>query len=190
MKDLFRFIMEAEGDELEAFSPDPEESTVPEQQENPPAGGQDLDGPPPMSETDDSVEGMSEDDMLVGDNSSGEEQPEEGDQKEDDTLSEKANNILNQKLYQQMVDRNNEISGILESLDKLNPVLPFDIIKANDKFIGDLKTALERGRHYVINDFVDTGYGENLLFFNKLNSLYIILLNSIDSNLKKVDTKD
>ena len=110
---------------------------------------------------------------------------EEADQK-DDKLSTKANDILNQQLYTKFVARNKDIEGIINSIKDLVPLLPYDVVKSNDKTVNQLKSALQKGQEYVINDFVDSGYGENLLFYNKLDSLYVLLLNRIDSNLKKI----
>ena len=106
--------------------------------------------------------------------------------KEDKKLSKKANDILNQRLYQQMSDRNNEINEIINNMQIIVPVLPYDIVQSNDISLNRLKSALLKGQQYVINNFVDSGYGENLLFYQKLDSLYTLLLNSIDANLKKI----
>jgi ribulose 1,5-bisphosphate carboxylase large subunit-like protein len=127
------------------------------------------------------------DDMSGGD-SSGENNEEEAD-KEDTKLSDKANNILNQQLYNRMKDRNSEIEEVLGNLKELVPLLPYDVVKSNDELVNQLKDALEKGQKYVINDFVDSGYGENQLFYQKLDSLYVLLLNRIDTNLKKIKNK-
>lgn len=186
MKDLFLMVMEADGDLVQPMDAGPE-ADVPadnQQMDEAPAGDQDLVGPVPMSD-DESMDMGSEDTMMNGD--TGEEGNQE-DQKDDTSISEKASNILNQRLYQQMISRNKEIEDILKNIDKLQSVLPYDVTHAIQPFITDLKTALYTGQSYVVNDFVDTAYGENSLYYNKLNALYTALLNSIDSNLKKVDT--
>ena len=85
-----------------------------------------------------------------------------------------------------MVARNSEIEEILNNIKDIVPLLPYDIVKSNDESINHLKSALMKGQKYVINDFVDSGYGENLLFYQKLDSLYVLLLNQIDKNLKKI----
>lgn len=185
MKDLFLMVMEADGDLVQPMDAGPE-ADVPadnQQMDEAPAGDQDLVGPVPMSD-DESMDMGSEDTMMNGD--TGEEGNQE-DQKDDTSISEKASNILNQRLYQQMISRNKEIEDILKNIDKLQSVLPYDVTHAIQPFITDLKTALYTGQSYVVNDFVDTAYGENSLYYNKLNALYTALLNSIDSNLKKVD---
>jgi hypothetical protein len=126
------------------------------------------------------------DDMGGGNSSSNED--EEAD-KQDTKLSDKANNILNEQLYKKMVARNSEIEEILASLKDLVPLLPYDVVKSNDESVNHLKNALTKGQKYVINDFVDSGYGENQLFYQKLDSLYTLLLNRIDTNLKKIKDK-
>jgi hypothetical protein len=89
-------------------------------------------------------------------------------------------------LYDKFVKRNSEIEDIITSIKDTVPLLPYDIVKSNDKSMNQLKAALQKGQEYVINDFVENGYGENLLFYNKLDSLYVLLLNRIDTNLKKI----
>ena len=198
-KSLFFAVMEAEGDELQPFDAGSAEvADTPSEDIAPPAtdnsGGGDLGEPPPMDDAggmdmpefggDDMGGG---DDMSGGD-SSGENNEEEAD-KEDTKLSDKANNILNQQLYNRMKDRNSEIEEILGNLKELVPLLPYDVVKSNDELVNQLKDALEKGQKYVINDFVDSGYGENQLFYQKLDSLYVLLLNRIDTNLKKIKNK-
>jgi len=194
---LFFMVMEAEGDEMAAF----DENAMAGDD----AGGEDV-APPATDETggsenvDDTAPDFSEDDFDMGglgdatgdENSGGDEMSgdegngeEEADQK-DDKLSTKANDILNQQLYTKFVARNKDIEGIINSIKDLVPLLPYDVVKSNDKTVNQLKSALQKGQEYVINDFVDSGYGENLLFYNKLDSLYVLLLNRIDSNLKKI----
>ena len=51
-----------------------------------------------------------------------------------------------------------------------------------------VKSALEAGQNYVIEKFVDTKYGGNLLYYKKLEALYTLLMDKINSNLKKADT--
>lgn len=187
MRDLFTWVMEAEGDELEAFDPGPSDNPAPPDQPEgeAPAGDEDLVGAPPTSDEMDDMS-MDSDETMNGDTS--DEGGNEEDQKDDTSATEKASNILNQRLYQQMINRNNDIEAILQNIDKLQSVIPYDVTQTIQPFITDLKQALFTGQSYVINDFVDTAYGENLMYYNKLNALYTALLNSIDSNLKKVDT--
>ena len=193
-KGLFFTVMEAEGDELQPFDGG---ADTPPEDIAPPAtdtgGGDDLGEPPPLeddggmdfpSATDDNGGG---DDMGGGD-SSGENNEEEAD-KNDTKLSDKANNILNEQLYKTMDARNKEIEEIIASLKDLIPLLPYEVVKSNDESVNQLKNALQKGQKYVINDFVDSGYGENLLFYQKLDSLYVLLLNQIDKNLKKIKNK-
>lgn len=189
-KNLFSIVMEAEGDLLQPFDDGggdtPSEDIAPPATDN--GGGDAIDDPPPLSEDDGMNLGdMSDfgggDDMSGSDDSNSDE--EEADEK-DTKLSDKANNILNQQLYQKMVNRNNEIEEILNKIKEIVPLLPYDVVKSNDESVNRLKSALLKGQKYVINDFVDSGYGENLLFYQKLDSLYVLLLNQIDTNLKKI----
>lgn len=190
-KGLFFTVMEAEGDLLQPFD-DGGGADIPSEDIAPPAtddggGGDALDSPPPLSEDDgmDFSGDMSDIDGgndMSGDDSNNEEEAD----KKDTTLSDKANNILNQQLYQKMVNRNNEIEEILNNIKDIVPLLPYDVVKSNDESVNHLKSALLKGQKYVINDFVDSGYGENLLFYQKLDSLYVLLLNQIDTNLKKI----
>ena len=190
---LFFTVMEAEGDELQPFDGG---ADTPPEDIAPPAtdtgGGDDLGAPPPL-EDDGGLEVPSLDDSgggddMGGDDSSSENNEEEADQN-DTRLSDKANNILNEQLYKKMDARNKEIEEILASLKDIVPLLPYDVVKSNDESVNQLKNTLLKGQKYVINDFVDSGYGENLLFYQKLDSLYVLLLNRIDTNLKKIKNK-
>lgn len=189
MKDLFTWVMEADGDELQAFDPGPSDTPAPPDQlmDEAPAGDEDLVGAPPTSDDMDEMPMDSDETMTNGDTG---EEGNDSDQKDDTSATEKASNILNQRLYQQLINRNNDIESILKNLDKLQSVIPYDVTKAIQPFITDLKQALFTGQSYVVNDFVQTDYGENIMYYNKLNALYTALLNSIDEKLKKVETDE
>lgn len=190
-KNLFYTIMEAEGDLLEPFDEGNDNSPT---EESPPSDMDDNsdineaidDQPPEMNESDNLDDMSSESDDSGGSNDDSSE--DEADKK-DTNLSNKANNILNQQLYQKMINRNSEVEDILNNVKKLVPLLPYEVVQSNDKSINRLKKALFKGQQYVINNFVDSGYGVNLLFYQKLDSLYILLLDQIDSNLKKIKEK-
>lgn len=192
MQNLFHIIMEADGDPLEAFDPGESTDAAPAEQpaEPAPAPEQGDDTPPPPTD-----EGMDElagfDDTAEGDDQmGGDETSEDGtndESQEDEKLSEKANSVLNQALYQKMVKRNQDIENTINSIQQIVPVLPYEVIKSNDADLTRLKTALEKGQKYVLEKFVDSGYGENLLYFEKLDALYTLLLNNINRNLKKVE---
>ena len=189
MRDLFTYVMEAEGDLAEPFDPGTDAEPASQDQgsmDTAPAGDQDLVGPVPTSDDMGEMPMDSDETMMNGD--TGDENSE--DQKDDTSQSEKAANILNQRLYQEMIERNSAVENILKNIDKLQSVLPFDISHSIQPFITDLKTALFTGQSYVVNDFVDTEYGANRLYYNKLNALYTALLNAIDSKLKKVKTDE
>lgn len=192
MKDLFTLVMEAEGDLLQPFdagAPEPAENVAPpppDQSSQPTDQG--FDEPPPLAEDDDFQFGNDDggnDEDVGGD----EDNTDDESDKEDGKLSEKANNILNQQLYQKMLDRNDEIEQIINSIQPLVPLLPYEVVKSNDESLNKLKSALSKGQDYVINQFIDAKYGENLLFYQKLDALYVLLMNEIDANLKTVLNK-
>lgn len=147
--------------------------------------------PPPMS---DDITGdmnfdmgdMGDGNMDMGGDPMGEGEQEEGTQNGGEKLSEKANSILNQKLYTQMMDRNQEIEDDIESINRLIPLLPYETIRENDDVMTKLKAALEKGKSYLIKNFVGAKYGENLIFFQKLDALYTILIEKLNTNLKKL----
>ena len=195
-KGLFFTVMEAEGDMLQPFDDDggadtpPEDIAPPATDTDNSAGGDNLDdGPPPLNDDsgDMSMDSFGDDGGDTMDDSSSDDNSDEDDADQKDTkLSDKANNILNQQLYQKMVNRNSEIEEILNNIKEIVPLLPYDVVKSNDESINHLKSALMKGQKYVVNDFVESGYGGNLLFYQKLDSLYVLLLNQIDKNLKKI----
>lgn len=196
-ENLFFMVMEADGDEMAAFDENAMAADTGGEDIAPPAteetsGGENVDDTvPEFNDSDFDMGGLGDasgDENSGGDGMSGDEgngENEEADQK-DEKLSEKANNVLNQQLYEKFVARNKDIEGIINSIKDLVPLLPYDVIKSNDKTVNQLKSALQKGQEYVINDFVVRGYGENLLFYQKLDSLYVLLLNRIDTNLKKI----
>lgn len=195
-KNLFFIVMEADGDEMTPMDTGDTGGDIPPEDIAPPAmdNGDASSEPPPLSEDDGGMnfdDAMSSDDDsgMGSDDSGGSSDDEEAD-KDDTKLSDKANNILNEELYKRMVARNNEVDEILNSIKKIVPLLPSDVVKATDDSVVSLKTALNKGQKYVVNDFVDSGYGENLLFFNKLDSLYKLLLDKIDKNLKKININE
>lgn len=190
-KGIFSIVMEEFGDELQAFDAnDTSAADTPSDDIAPPATDDNNDSPPPLADDGGDMNfSMSDDggsdDAFGGDDSSSNKDEEEADKK-DDKLADKANNILNHQLYQKMINRNSQIEEIINNIKDIVPLLPYDVVKSNDESMNQLKSALLKGQKYVINDFVDSGYGENLLFYQKLDSLYNILLNRIDTNLKKI----
>jgi hypothetical protein len=177
--------MEADGDLVEPFDPGaepaPEADQMNAQPDAPPpppidgGGGDDLSQPfdPSMDDTGGFDDGMQDD-------------QQQDQQPQDQSLSNKANAVLNQSLYQKLVNRNKEIEDTLENIQTITPVLPREIIDENDISINRLKAALEKGQSYALEKFVESKYGENLLFYQKLDALYVLLLNEINKNLKKV----
>ena len=102
-------------------------------------------------------------------------------------MSEKASNILNKTLYDKFIARNKEVEDILSNLQTISSVLPIEVVNQNEKDVNSLKSALEAGQNYVIEKFVDAKYGENVLYFRKLDALYTLLMDRINSNLKKAE---
>lgn len=191
---LFYMVMEAEGDDmLQPFDAGGAEASPEAPMDAPPADTGSND-PPPLEDTGaDALSfpgedggGESEDTgENAGDN--GDDNAEEN--KEDEQLSAKANNVLNKDLYDRFVARNAEVEEIIENLQVVSSVLPYEIVNENDKAINQLKPALQAGQNYVIEKFVDAQYGENLLYFKKLDALYTLLMDNINSNLKKAENK-
>ena len=195
-KSIFFTVMEAEGDELQPFDGDSDDAPtadIPSEDIAPPATDStdsgDIADPPPLSDDgggDFDMPSFGEDDAGSEDTTGGDaSNNEEEADKQDTSLSDKANKILNEQLYKKMVARNNEIDEILATLKTIIPSLPYDVVNDNNDLIDKLKNALNKGKNYVINDFVDSGYGENQLFFQELDSLYTLLLDQIDKKLKK-----
>ena len=131
---LFYTVMEADGEEMEAFDANAEapadaggtDDMAPPATEDSSGGDADADTPPDMN-TDDfgdmgGLNDMGGDTSEGGDESTGEGggNEEEAD-KQDTKLSDKANNILNQTLYTKFVNRNKEIEGIINSVIMLQP---------------------------------------------------------------------
>lgn len=194
-RDLFLMVMEAEGDLVQPFdenAPAPEDASPQPEQAPPEPDG--MDEPPEMAKDD--TMSMNGDgginDMPMGDESQQDENDdnEDGSKDGNEKLSDKANAILNQKLYQQMIDRNKEIEDILDNIQRIVPLLPYEVVKQNDGYVNRLKTALDKGKKYAIEKFVDSKYGENLLYFHKLDALYNLLEDEINKNLKSFETDD
>ena len=185
---LFYTVMEAEGEALQPFDGGNDIDVGDANMNDAPQQSDPTNEAPLDTSSDDSPPDLADDtDMSFDEN--GESSIDNGDDetpKEDTKLSEKANNILNQKLYQQMLNRNDEINEIINNVQLLIPLLPYEVVKTNDKSLNRLKSALSEGQRYVINKFVDAKYGENSLFYQKIDTLYNLLLNEIDNNLKKI----
>lgn len=187
---LFYMVMEADGDDaLQPFDAGGLDDSPDASNDAPPTDTGSND-PPPLEDS--GVDALS----FPGDDGGGDTEDSTGDNADDDSgdgengedeqLSEKANNVLNQRLYQTMLARNTEIEEIVENLQKLTPMLPYEVVKENDEALNQLKSALSAGQSYAIEKFLDAKYGENLLYYKKLDALYVLLEDKINSNLKKV----
>lgn len=192
--DFFYLVMEAEGEEpAPVDGGDPPAMDIPADSEAPSDDlGADL--PPDMpdmggDELDFSDDGGGTDIADSGDSSSSssDSEDEKKEKAEEDKISTKTNNILNERLYDQMIHRNKEIEDIVDNLQKISPILPSDVVYENDKSLNQLKQALSKGKSYVIDKFINAEYGENMLFFTKLDSLYVLLMDKINSNLKGIN---
>ena len=191
---LFYMVMEAEGDDLlqpmdvggDSSPEAPTEAPPPDTNEG------SNDNPPPLEEADnaDALSFPGEDgggeNQDTGENTDGNDDNAE-ENKEDEQLSEKASNILNKTLYDKFIARNKEVEDILSNLQTISSVLPIEVVNQNEKDVNSLKSALEAGQNYVIEKFVDAKYGENVLYFRKLDALYTLLMDRINSNLKKAE---
>lgn len=192
MKDIFHFIMEAEGDEVAPFDVGGEEESSPQVDASGEEQSPDADSPPPVTdEADDTVPGFDDSQDMGGEEDplgDGEADAEENPDKKDGKLSEKVSNILNQQLYSNLLSKNLEVENTINSLNDLNSALPYDIINKNEEPLRKLKAALSKGQAYAIDSFIDNSYGENRMFFQKLDALYTLLLDELNTNLKKVQT--
>lgn len=203
MNNLFVSVMEAEGNELQPFSSDDniDNSTTNSgdaaEQQSPPQQDQNIgDTPPELNESNDNNI-QSFDDSNSGDNTTDTGNADDGNNNTDDynpdddtksnqKISEKANDILNQQLYEQMVSYNNDLDDLLDSLQTIVPVLPFEVVREIDNNTVKLQDTLTTSKNYVINKFINSPYGANLVFFEKVKSLSEILKTQINKCLKQV----
>lgn len=193
MDNFFQLVMEAEGDlpDMPADMPDmPVDGGDPAAMDDAPTDSSSDDfGLPDMPSSPDDAEidlggDMGSDDS---DSDSSDDKEEKKEKAEKDKISYKTNNILNERLYDEMIHRNKEIEDVIENLQKISPILPSDVVVENDESLNQLKQALTKGKSYVIDKFINSEYGENMLFFKKLDSLYKLLMDKIDTNLKGID---
>ena len=194
---LFYMVMEAEGDDLlQPMDLDAgEETSSPEAANNisPTDDSMGSDDPPPLEDVSNAdalsfpgADGGGENEDT-GENTEDNNDENAEENKEDEQLSTKANNVLNKTLYDKFVNRNSEVEDIINNLQVISSALPLEVVKENDKDVNKLKAALEAGKNYVIEKFVYAQYGENLLYFRKLDTLYTLLMDRINSNLKKAE---
>lgn len=189
---FFVLVMEAGGNIAEPFDAGGADMGMDASAGAPPDASM---GDPPALPDDSSGGGMGDMSFDMGDGMDmggdpnavgGDGQQEEGTQNGGEKLSEKANSILNQKLYTQMMERNQEIEDTIESINRLVPMLPYKAIKENDSTMSRLKAALDKGKSYLIENFINAKYGENLIFFQKLDALYTMLIEQLNDSLKKL----
>lgn len=201
-ENLFRLVMEAGGTLAEPFDPGGADmgdmGMDASSTEAPPDTS--MGDPPPLDDSASSMDNMGFDmgedggmDMGMGGDmgmDAGGEQQQDQQQAPGAKLSEKANSLLNQKLYTQMLDRNQEVEDTIESINRLVPLLPYKTIRENDTNMTRLKSALDKGKSYLIENFIDAKYGENLIFFQKLDALYTLLIDQLNENLKQLKNSD
>ena len=186
-ENLFYTVMEADGDLLEPFTPseDPPAEMADQQQgqtnEQPPADmGADL---PP--EPGGGMEDLGFDETGGDMGEQEENQDDQNGNQENQMLAQKTDEILNQNLYQQWLFKNDEMEKMIDDLQAILPILPCNVVDQNDKSINRLNRLLMYSKDYVLNKFTQLSYGENLMQYQKLDSLYALLQNEIDSVLKK-----
>lgn len=184
---LFYTVMEADGDMLEPFDENaPDDNMADQQQGQPPEQPPDMGADSPPDATD--MDGFDSFDETGGDmdgNDENGDQNNDQQQKQEKRLSDKANDILNERLYQQFLEKNSDVEETLDNLQSIIPILPNDVVMQNDQSINRLKRALNASQDYVLNKFVNAGYGENLLMYQKFDTLYTLLQNKINSALVK-----
>lgn len=194
--DLFTFIQEAGEEDMDAiadFDPGADMST--DDQAAPPAddtgnNGSDTDLPPEMNDGGDDTFNFNMNDEDGGDNNDTTDEAggDENTAEEDETdteLGTRTNDILNERLYHRLTDRNSEIENTIEQIQTVLVALPYNTVKEIDRPLNQLKQALAKGQNYAIDKFINAEYGVNLLFFEKLNSCYILIEDTIDGILKK-----
>ena len=191
---FFQLVMEAEGDlpDMPDMPDMPVDGGDPAAMDDAPTDSSSDDfGLPDMPSSPDDGEidlgGDMGSDDSGSDSSSDDTKEEKKEKAEKDKISYKTNNILNERLYDEMIHRNKEIEDIIENLQKISPILPSDVVIENDESLNQLKQALTKGKSYVIDKFINSEYGENMLYFKKLDSLYKLLMDKIDTNLKGID---
>ena len=191
-KNLFYMVMEAEGDDLLQPMDMGDTSNAPTEAPPPDSPSGSNDNPPPLEEADnaDALSFPGEDgggeNQDTGENTDDNNDNAE-ENKEDEQLSQKASNVLNKTLYDQFVSRNQEVDDIVNNLQTISAVLPIEIVKENEEDVNRLKSALTAGQNYVIEKFVYAQYGENALYFRKLDALYTLLMDRINSRLKSAE---
>lgn len=186
-KSLFDIVMEADGDLLEPFTPSEEpQAEVSDQQgqtnEQPPAdmGAEDL-PPDPGGGMEDLGFDETGGDMENQD----ENQDDQNAEADNQQLAQKSDDILNQNLYQQWLITNDNMGSLIENIQAIIPCLPCETVDQIDKSINRLNRAYDYSKDYVLDKFVNMSYGENLMQYQKLITLYTLLQNEIDSVLKK-----
>lgn len=195
--DLFTFIQEAGEEDMDAIADfDPGADMSADAQAAPPAddagnNGSDTDLPPEMNDGGDDTfnfnmndEGDGGDNNDTTDEAGGDEDTAEEDET-DNELGTRTNDILNERLYHRLTDRNTEIESTIEQIQAVLVALPYNTVKEIDRPLNQLKQALAKGQTYAIDKFINAEYGVNLLFFEKLNSCYILIEDTIDGILKK-----
>ena len=191
-ENLFTFIMEA--DDIPDFDPgdtggDAFPDTTGDASPETPAPANDG-MPPEMNTTNDDDFGFNPEGENTGTDmgdmsDTNEEEQDPDDNKEGENIGEKTNAIFNQRLYEQLTSRNTSVENTLEQLQGVIPVLPYETVQELDKPLNQLKTALAKGQSYAIDKFINAEYGENLLFYEKLNSVYTLIEDKIDHIIKR-----
>lgn len=203
--DLFTIIMEADdipdfdaGADLSAATDTPIEPDATSNPDDGGSGSSEQDAPPEMNDSGMDDFGFNPDEGGGEDpNETGEDNPTDdtggNDADEDNVegkkLGAKTNDILNERLYRRLTERNAEVETDLKQIQQVLSVLPYEIAESDrmERLINQLKTALSKGQSYAIDNFVSSEYGVNLTFFEKLNALYALIEDSIDKEIRKAN---
>ena len=182
---LFRIIMEAEtDDQLQSFDGGTDQGSQ-EQQMNPP-----VDSAAPESGYQSDPPPLNDDSDMGFEDAGGTDQMQEIDEtdgsSDNEKMSVKTSNLLNQQLYEKLSSRNSEIEKYIDSISTILPIIPFENTDVSDKYIQKLRDALYIGQDYAINNFSNKDYGENNMFFIKLDQSYSLILDELNMILKKI----
>lgn len=171
---LFEQLIFSEAPEDEPVPSDTGPPDIPDDQ--PPeldVGGEDQ--PPELADDAGDDFGMDGVDDQVGEDGEGEAPVE---------ISEKISTAMNYRLYQRFLTLSNTVSGQLTTI-KSNSDLVHSTSPKAMAVIEPLGKLGENIRLYLINNFLDSNYSQNLLFYNKCLNLLKLLNDIFSSELGK-----
>ena len=177
-KDIYNFLFEAPEDEETAA---PEEAPV----EDTPAD----DNPPDI--TDDAIEGAGDDipappdlgEEDITDDGFGDDLGDEG-ELNNLTIDEKISSILNVNLYKNYLkllsDIGTQLNTIKSNIDMFNA-----ISDTTGSLVESIRKLEENLRLYMIDHFQNSRYENNQLFYDKCKSLYELLNDKFEKDVRK-----